>query len=75
MTVGTGTLSAQDSIQATLDEEVRDIATLMRKLKKAAIDREKIIIIHKFIDDGGEELHYLAEQVRTLSLHISLPLC
>lgn len=62
-TVGTGTLSTLNSTQVSLDEEVRDIATLMRKLKKAAIDREKIIIIHKFIDDGGEELHYLAEQV------------
>ncbi|KAF1842925.1 uncharacterized protein K460DRAFT_418089 [Cucurbitaria berberidis CBS 394.84] len=62
-TMGTGTLSAQNSSQASLDEEVRDISTLMRKLKAAAIDREKIIIIHKFIDDGGEELHYLAQQI------------
>ena len=59
-----GTASAQDSSQTSLNEEVKDIATLMSKLKKAAIDREKIVIIHKFIDDGGEELHYLAEQVR-----------
>lgn len=65
-TVGTGTLSTLNSTQVSLDEEVRDIATLMRKLKKAAIDREKIIIIHKFIDDGGEELHYLAEQIPTI---------
>jgi hypothetical protein len=47
----------------SLNEEVKDIATLMSKLKKAAIDREKIVFIHKFIDDGGEELYYLAEQV------------
>lgn len=60
-----GTMSQQDiSGGSSLNEEVRDIATLMRKLKKAAIDREKIIVIHKFVDDGGEELHYLAEQVR-----------
>lgn len=58
------TLSAQDSGKTSLNDEVRDIATLMGKLKKAAIDREKIIFIHRFIDDGGEELHYLAEQVR-----------
>lgn len=60
-----GTMSAQDSSMNSLNEEVKDIATLMSKLKKAAIDREKIVIIHKFIDDGGEELHYLAEQVRS----------
>ncbi|KAF1938583.1 hypothetical protein EJ02DRAFT_410191 [Clathrospora elynae] len=52
-----------ESNEQSLDEEVRDIATLMKKLKTAAIDREKIIYIHKFIDDGGEELHYLAEQI------------
>ena len=62
-TLGTGTPSAQDSTQTSLDEEVRDVATLMKKLKKAPIDREKIIVIHKFINDGGEELHYLADQV------------
>ncbi|KAH7082117.1 hypothetical protein FB567DRAFT_98644 [Paraphoma chrysanthemicola] len=63
-TTTAGTMSALGSSQATsLNEEVKDIATLMNKLKKAAIDREKIVIIHKFIDDGGEELHYLAEQI------------
>jgi hypothetical protein len=64
-TFGTGS-GLLDSAPETLDEEVRDIPTLMRKLKAAAIDREKIIYIHKFLDDGGEELHYLAEQVRHL---------
>lgn len=62
-TMGTGTLSALESTQGSLDEEIRDIATLLKKLKKSAIDREKILIVHKFLDDGGEELHYLAEQV------------
>jgi hypothetical protein len=62
-----GTMSVLDSSgQASVDEEVRDTATLMRKLKAAAIDREKIVIINRFIVDGGEELHYLAEQVRTV---------
>lgn len=62
-------MSVQNSSQASMDEEVRDTATLMRKLKAAAIDREKIVLINRFIADGGEELHYLAEQVRvTLAL-------
>ncbi|XP_014560702.1 hypothetical protein COCVIDRAFT_88692 [Bipolaris victoriae FI3] len=61
-TFGTGS-GLLDSSQTSLDEEIRDIATLMRKLKAAAIDREKIVYIHKFINDGGEELHYLAEQI------------
>jgi hypothetical protein len=64
-----GTLSLRGSSgQASIDEEVRDTATLMRKLKAAAIDREKIAIMNRFIADGGEELYYLAEQVRTNSI-------
>ncbi|KAF2477096.1 uncharacterized protein BDR25DRAFT_251665 [Lindgomyces ingoldianus] len=47
----------------SVDEEIRDIPTLMHRLKKAAIDREKIVAINRFIDEAGEELHYLAEQI------------
>ncbi|KAH8707593.1 hypothetical protein GQ44DRAFT_662755 [Phaeosphaeriaceae sp. PMI808] len=61
-----GTLSVQASNSTSMNEEVKDIATLMSKLKKAAIDREKIVVIHKFIDDGGEELYYLAEQIPSI---------
>lgn len=57
--------SSEESKEPSLDEEVRDIPTLMRKLKKAAIDREKIVLINKFIEEGGEELFYLAERVCT----------
>jgi hypothetical protein len=67
-----GTMSGQDSSNMTsINEEVKDIVTLMAKLKKAAIDREKIVVIHRFIDDGGEELHYLAEQVCHTSSHMA----
>jgi hypothetical protein len=55
-----GALSAEE---ASVDEEIRDVANLMVKLKKASVDREKIAYIHKFVETGGEELHYLAEQV------------
>ncbi|KAF1958136.1 hypothetical protein CC80DRAFT_408875 [Byssothecium circinans] len=49
--------------EQVIEEEIRDVPTLMAKLKKAAIDREKIVYINRFIDQGGEELHYLAEQI------------
>jgi hypothetical protein len=62
-TTHNGLAGSQDSNDQSFDEEVSDVPTLMRKLKKAAIDREKIVFINKFIDEGGEELHYLAEQV------------
>ncbi|KAL9072676.1 MAG: hypothetical protein Q9157_005010, partial [Trypethelium eluteriae] len=43
------------------DEEIADIAALMKKLKKAAIDREKIRAVKRFLKDGGEDIYYLAE--------------
>ncbi|KAJ4360857.1 uncharacterized protein N0V89_001424 [Didymosphaeria variabile] len=66
VTSTTGPASLQDSGESSLDEEVKDVPTLLRKLKKAAIDREKIVFINKFIDEGGEELHYLAEQIPSI---------
>ncbi|KAF1971265.1 hypothetical protein BU23DRAFT_185157 [Bimuria novae-zelandiae CBS 107.79] len=62
----TGGASLEDSGEPSLDEEVRDVPTLRAKLKRAAIDREKIVFINRFIDEGGEELHYLAEQIPTI---------
>jgi hypothetical protein len=61
-TVTTGEVDS--SKEDTIDEEIRDVPTLMHRLKKAAIDREKIVIINKFVNEAGEELYYLAEQVR-----------
>ncbi|KAF9741800.1 hypothetical protein PMIN06_006212 [Paraphaeosphaeria minitans] len=66
MTSTTSPMSPLESGESSLDEEVKDVPTLMRKLKNAAIDREKIVFINRFIEDGGEELHYLAEQIPTI---------
>jgi hypothetical protein len=54
-------------IQNEPPEEITDVATLVQSLKKAAIDREKITVIERFVEQGGEELHYLAEEVVFLS--------
>ncbi|KAF2435706.1 hypothetical protein EJ08DRAFT_645394 [Tothia fuscella] len=43
--------------------DVHDIPTLMKHLKESTIDREKTVIVTRFLDQGGEELHYLAEQI------------
>jgi hypothetical protein len=43
-------------------EDVRDIGSLLNSLKRAAIDREKIVLVRHFIDNGGDDLHYLGEQ-------------
>ncbi|KAF2267722.1 hypothetical protein CC78DRAFT_530522 [Lojkania enalia] len=58
-----GRASLEASREDTLDEEIKDIPTLMGRLKKSTIDREKIVAFTKFINEAGEELHYLAEQV------------
>jgi hypothetical protein len=46
--------------------EVQDIPTLMKHLRESAIDREKMVIVTRFLNQGGEELYYLADQVGNL---------
>ena len=43
--------------------EIHDIPTLMKGLRKSAIDREKIVYLKTFLDYAGDELLYLADQV------------
>jgi hypothetical protein len=47
-------------------EDVRDIGSLLNSLKRAAIDREKIVLVRHFIDNGGDDLHYLGDQASLL---------
>lgn len=51
-------------------EEVGDIPTLMRALKMASIDRERIDALKKFVREGGEELYYLNDEVSCLELSL-----
>jgi hypothetical protein len=44
-------------------EEVEDIGTLIRGLKAAPVDSERISLIKSFIEHGGGDLYYLAEEV------------
>ena len=47
-------------------EEIEDIPTLLSALKKARVDREKIIAVNNFLQHGGEELAYLAEHIQEI---------
>lgn len=49
--------------EEALLEEIGNIPTLMYALKAAIVDREKINVLKRFIEDGGEELHYLDSKV------------
>ncbi|OAP58798.1 hypothetical protein AYL99_06095 [Fonsecaea erecta] len=56
------------SLPSTIDqneppEDIKDIATLLVALKFAPIDREKIDVIKRFIQQGGEELVYLKDHI------------
>lgn len=44
-------------------EEIGNIPTLMYALRAAIVDREKIDALKRFIEEGGEELHYLDDKV------------
>ncbi|PUU72161.1 hypothetical protein B9Z19DRAFT_1069976 [Tuber borchii] len=48
-----------------LEEEglITDIPKLLRVLKIARLDREKIEVVEKFLKDGGEEVAYLPERI------------
>ena len=43
--------------------EIADVATLMTALKRARVDREKVAAVTQFLDQGGDELFYLADTI------------
>jgi len=45
--------------------EIKDVATLMKVVKRARLDREKIEAIMRFVEDSGDEVAYLSEKVRS----------
>ncbi|KAG9775143.1 hypothetical protein KCU88_g5162, partial [Aureobasidium melanogenum] len=44
-------------------EDIKDIGTLLKSLKFAAVDREKIDLVKRFVDQGGDELVYLKDHL------------
>ncbi|KAL8653581.1 MAG: hypothetical protein Q9226_003796 [Calogaya cf. arnoldii] len=45
---------------------VPDVPALLALLKKATVDREKIVAVRNFLAQGGEELHYLSGNVEEI---------
>ena len=43
--------------------EIGDISALMAALKRSRVDREKIAAVKVFLEQGGDELFYLAERM------------
>ncbi|KAF7592797.1 hypothetical protein BBP40_012479 [Aspergillus hancockii] len=44
-------------------EEIGNIPTLMYALKNARVDREKLDILKRFVEEGGQELYYLEGKI------------
>ena len=42
-------------------DEISNVAQLLKALRRARVDREKISAFKKFLDEGGDELFYLAD--------------
>ena len=62
-TVKTSYISKRCTRDAEAPEEIKDVPSLLKALRLAPIDREKIILVKKFVEDGGEELVYLETQI------------
>ncbi|KAF8457709.1 hypothetical protein BGX38DRAFT_1248468 [Terfezia claveryi] len=48
------------------EEEISDVPTLMRVLRRCTLDRQKIKAIARFVEQGGAEVSYLAERMPAL---------
>ncbi|EMC92545.1 hypothetical protein BAUCODRAFT_38615 [Baudoinia panamericana UAMH 10762] len=43
--------------------DITDIGSLIRILRKASVDRERLVAVRRFVDGGGEELYYLGQRM------------
>lgn len=43
--------------------EIQDIGSLTLALRHAAVDREKLVAVRKFVKEGGDELFYLSDRM------------
>ena len=53
-----------------IDREIQDVATLLKVVKRARLDREKIEATMNFVKNGERELEYLPDQVGLFFLQL-----
>ena len=46
-----------------VEEDIRNIPALTKALRRATVDREKVNAVKNFVQNGGDELYYLEEQI------------
>ncbi|KAK3714469.1 hypothetical protein LTR37_007775 [Vermiconidia calcicola] len=59
-------LLRQSEEEAVEKMEIVDIGSLILALKKAAVDREKLVAVRKFVESGGDELFYLSDRMQEI---------
>lgn len=43
--------------------EISDVGSLVRALRRATVDREKLVALHQFVTHAGDELYYLSQRM------------
>ncbi|KAK3707815.1 hypothetical protein LTR37_011817 [Vermiconidia calcicola] len=59
-------LLRQSEDEAVEKMDIVDIGSLILALKKAAVDREKLVAVRKFFESGGDELFYLSDRMQEI---------
>jgi len=61
-----GTFGAEEWDILDEEEEISDVPTLMKVLRRCTLDRQKIKAIARLVEEGGAEVFYLAERMPAL---------
>ncbi|KAL9053722.1 MAG: hypothetical protein Q9162_004596 [Coniocarpon cinnabarinum] len=56
-------LVPEDAEDEGEEEEIDNLQALFARLKKATVDREKINMVLQFLDQGGQDVYYLSDQM------------
>ncbi|KAH7356613.1 hypothetical protein BKA65DRAFT_392954 [Rhexocercosporidium sp. MPI-PUGE-AT-0058] len=60
------TISRREMEEGIVVEEIQDIGTLLKALRLARIDREKMEAVESFIQHGGDDLYYLRDHMHEI---------
>jgi hypothetical protein len=61
-----GSLTRRDVEDDIVVDDIKDIASLMKVLRLARIDREKMEAVENFTEHGGDDLHFLQEYMHEI---------
>ncbi|TVY64305.1 Meiotically up-regulated protein [Lachnellula suecica] len=59
-------IASREMEEEILAEDITDIGSLMKALRFARIDREKMEAVENFIKNGGDDLYYLQEKMHDI---------